>query len=51
MSLTTAHVSMSLDGFIAGPAQSHDDPLGVGGLRLHGWHIADIADQHPPTRR
>ena len=47
MSLTTAHVSMSLDGFIAGPGQSLDEPLGLGGLRLHGWHLADVAEQHP----
>jgi dihydrofolate reductase len=47
MSLTTAHVSMSLDGFIAGPDQSIDNPLGVGGLRLHTWHLADVSEQHP----
>jgi dihydrofolate reductase len=29
---------MSLDEFIAGPNQSVDDPVGVGGLRLHEWH-------------
>ena len=28
---------MSLDGFVAGPNQSVDDPLGVGGMRLHEW--------------
>ncbi len=30
-------ISMSLDGFIAGPNNSPDVPLGVGGLRLHDW--------------
>jgi dihydrofolate reductase len=30
-------VSMSLDGFVAGPHQSPDHPLGVGGERLHDW--------------
>jgi dihydrofolate reductase len=30
-------ISMSLDGFIAGPEQSVKDPLGVGGMRLHEW--------------
>jgi dihydrofolate reductase len=30
-------ISMSLDGFVAGPNQSVDDPLGVGGMRLHEW--------------
>jgi len=28
---------MSLDGFAAGPDQSVDNPLGVGGMRLHDW--------------
>jgi dihydrofolate reductase len=32
-------MSISLDGFVAGPAQSRDDPLGVGGMRLHEWHF------------
>ena len=31
------NVTMSLDGFIAGPNQSVDNPLGVGGMRLHEW--------------
>src|ERR1700738_3144508 len=30
-------ISMSLDGFVAGPHQSVDEPLGVGGMRLHEW--------------
>ena len=28
---------MSLDGFVAGPSQSVDNPLGLGGMRLHEW--------------
>jgi dihydrofolate reductase len=28
---------MSLDGFVAGPDQSEDDPLGRGGMALHDW--------------
>jgi dihydrofolate reductase len=28
---------VSLDGFGAGPDQSRDDPIGVGGSRLHDW--------------
>ncbi len=28
---------MSLDGFVAGPRQSVDNPLGIGGMRLHEW--------------
>ena len=31
---------MSLDGFVAGPDQSADDPLGIGGTRLHEWIFA-----------
>jgi len=30
-------ISMSLDGFVAGPNQSVKEPLGVGGMRLHEW--------------
>jgi dihydrofolate reductase len=29
--------SISLDGFTAGPDQSPENPLGVGGMRLHDW--------------
>jgi dihydrofolate reductase len=39
MSRTKAHLSISLDGFVAGPNQTRDDPIGVGGLRLHQWHF------------
>jgi dihydrofolate reductase len=28
---------MSLDGYVAGPSQSVEKPLGIGGERLHGW--------------
>src|SRR3954449_871302 len=31
-------MSMSLDGFVACPSQSRDDPVGAGGLKLHEWH-------------
>ena len=41
MGRVTAHVSFSLDGFLAGPDQSEDNPLGVGGLRLHQWHFGE----------
>lgn len=33
-------ISMSLDGFVAGPHQSVKNPLGVGGDRLHEWAFA-----------
>jgi dihydrofolate reductase len=41
MNKTTCHVSISLDGFMAGPDQDRDNPLGVGGLRLHKWHLGE----------
>jgi hypothetical protein len=31
------NIAMSLDGFVAGPNQSEDDPLGEGGMQLHEW--------------
>jgi dihydrofolate reductase len=37
MSRVTSQISISLDGFVAGPDQSPDDPLGKGGERLHEW--------------
>jgi dihydrofolate reductase len=36
-------VSMSLDGFVAGPDQSTEDPLGKGGMQLHEWAFATAA--------
>ena len=33
-------ISISLDGFVAGPNQSVQEPLGVGGERLHEWVTA-----------
>jgi len=30
-------IAMSLDGFVAGPSQSVENPIGIGGMRLHGW--------------
>jgi dihydrofolate reductase len=36
---TTSHMSMSLDGFVAGPNQDQDNPLGIGGMKLHQWHF------------
>lgn len=38
MALLRVHnLSMSLDGYVAGPDQGVDAPLGVGGERLHEW--------------
>lgn len=37
MSKLRFRISMSLDGFVAGPDQSVENPLGIGGMRLHHW--------------
>jgi dihydrofolate reductase len=37
--LTVRGYTISLDGFGAGPRQSFDEPLGVGGESLHGWLV------------
>lgn len=37
MAATVLYMSMSLDGFIAGPNESIDNGLGDGGERLHEW--------------
>jgi dihydrofolate reductase len=37
MSQVIADISVSLDGFVAGPNQSVEHPLGEGGERLHEW--------------
>src|SRR5258708_12115376 len=37
MSSVTCQISVSLDGFVAGPNQSLENPIGEGGLRLHQW--------------
>jgi dihydrofolate reductase len=37
MGIVRFQVSVSLDGYLAGPDQTIDDPLGVGGEDLHRW--------------
>jgi dihydrofolate reductase len=39
MSKVTVEISMSLDGFVAGPNATLDEPLGEGGEQLHEWVI------------
>ena len=48
MGRTILDMSMSLDGFVAGPRQSVSDPLGVGGTRLHEWlfSLAEFRAMH-----
>ena len=40
-------ISMSLDGFIAGPNQSQENPLGEGGEQLHEWALGLAAWREP----
>jgi dihydrofolate reductase len=49
MSKVTCDIGMSVDGFVAGPNQRKDEPLGDGGESLHRWmfeepdaHAAEI---------
>src|SRR6266540_7279887 len=37
MTTVRFQLSVSLDGFVAGPNQSTENPLGVGGTDLHQW--------------
>lgn len=41
--MVRCHISISLDGYVAGPNQSRDDPIGEGGLRLHEWMFQTAA--------
>ncbi len=52
MPKVTSHMSMSVDGYIAGPDASQDNPLGTNGFKLHDW-IFDNPEKagsaHPDT--
>jgi dihydrofolate reductase len=39
MSKLRCHITISLDGFVAGPNQSDENPLGEGGEELHDWVV------------
>src|SRR5216117_949203 len=39
MSKLKLNITMSIDGFVAGPDQSPEHPLGVGGEELHDWLV------------
>ncbi len=47
MSKVRAHISISADGYAAGPNQSEENPLGEGGMQLHDWVIALRAWREP----
>jgi dihydrofolate reductase len=40
MSKVRVHISVSADGYVAGPNQSVENPLGEGGEDLHEWVVA-----------
>jgi dihydrofolate reductase len=40
MSKTRAYISVSLDGYVAGPNETMEEPLGENGERLHDWATA-----------
>jgi dihydrofolate reductase len=43
-------ISMSLDGYVAGPNPSEEQPLGEGGMRLHEWILKLAAWREPHGR-
>ena len=47
MSKLRFRISISLDGFVAGPHQSLQEPLGVGGEQLHEWVVPLEAWRRP----
>ena len=47
MSKVRVHISVSADGYVAGPDQSLENPLGVGGESLHEWLVALRAWREP----
>ena len=48
MAKVTLDITMSLDGFIAGPNQTVEQPLGEGGGRIHEWlyGLASFQERH-----
>jgi len=47
MSKVRAQISVSADGYVAGPNQSKQNPLGEGGESLHDWVVALKAWREP----
>ena len=47
MSKLRLRLSLSLDGFVAGPDQSLEHPLGIGGMQLHEWVFPLAAWREP----
>ena len=51
MSATVLYMSMSLDGFIAGPNEGPGNGLGDGGHRLHEWVLRGAGGDHKGVGR
>jgi len=50
MSKVRVHIAISADGYVAGPNQSKENPLGEGGEDLHEWMLALKAWREPHGR-
>ena len=50
MSKLRFEISISLDGYVAGPSQSEENPLGEGGEQLHEWVFPLAAWREPHGR-
>ena len=50
MTRTNLSMSISADGYVAGPRQGENEPLGVGGRALHDWHLGPTK-VHPANRQ
>jgi dihydrofolate reductase len=50
MSKVRVHIAISADGYVAGPNQSEENPLGEGGEQIHDWMLALKAWREPHGR-
>ena len=50
MSKVRVHIAVSADGYVAGPNQSKENPLGEGGENLHDWMVELKAWREPHGR-
>ncbi|HEX6457260.1 MAG TPA: dihydrofolate reductase family protein [Solirubrobacterales bacterium] len=50
MTKVKCQISISADGFLAGPNQSEENPLGEGGMALHEWVLKLAAWREPHGR-
>ena len=50
MTKTNLSMSISADGYVAGPGQCEEQPLGIGGRELHDWHLGPTKN-HPVNRQ